>query len=131
MVQDPAPARGLFVDGRWAQAAAGRTRSITCPADGQQVAEVAECTPADAEAAVASARMAFDGGAWPGTSEKERGQVLLRTAELLERDKAVYARAEALDTGKRYVEAEYDIDDIAACFRYYGGIAGTDAGRVI
>ncbi len=129
--QDPAPARGLFVDGKWSGSGSGKTRIITCPADGEKVAEVAECTAADAEAAVASARRAFDGGAWPGTSEKERGQVLLRTAELLERDKALYARAEALDTGKRYVEAEYDIDDIAACFRYYGGIAGTDAGRVI
>ncbi|HEY8294536.1 MAG TPA: aldehyde dehydrogenase family protein, partial [Micrococcaceae bacterium] len=50
---------------------------------------------------------------------------------LLVRDKAAYARAEALDTGKRYVEAEYDIDDVVACFRYYGGLAGTDSGRVI
>jgi betaine-aldehyde dehydrogenase len=29
------------------------------------------------------------------------------------------------------VEAEYDMDDIAACFRYYGKVAGLDAGRVI
>ncbi|MGM7778871.1 aldehyde dehydrogenase family protein [Arthrobacter sp. KNU-44] len=129
--QEAAPARGLFLDGQWRESKAGKTRLITCPADAKNVAEVAECTAADAEAAVASARRAFDGGAWPGTSERERGQVLLRTAELLERDKALYSRAEALDTGKRYVEAEYDIDDIAACFRYYGGIAGTDAGRVI
>nr|WP_198417899.1 aldehyde dehydrogenase family protein [Cryobacterium serini] len=128
---EAAPVPGLFADGQWTETAAGYTRVIYCPADGQQVAEVAECTAADAGEAVASARRAFDSGAWPGTSEKDRGQVLLRAAELLERDKALYARAEALDTGKRYVEAEYDIDDIAACFRYYGGIAGTDAGRVI
>nr|WP_198418269.1 aldehyde dehydrogenase family protein [Cryobacterium sp. TMS1-20-1] len=130
-VPDAAPVPGLFANGRWTETAAGYTRVIRCPADGEQVAEVAECTSADAREAVASARRAFDSGTWPGTSEKARGQVLLRTAELLERDKARYARAEALDTGKRFVEAEYDIDDIAACFRYYGGIAGTDAGRVI
>ena len=52
-------------------------------------------------------------------------------ADLLERDTAVYARAEALDTGKRLVEAEYDLADIIACFRYFGGLAGTDAGRVV
>jgi betaine-aldehyde dehydrogenase len=57
--------------------------------------------------------------------------LLSRTADLLERDKAIFARAESLDTGKRLVESEYDIDDVVACLRYYAGIAATDAGRVI
>jgi betaine-aldehyde dehydrogenase len=124
-------ARGVYVDGGWSPSSGERTRTIHCPADGDSVAVVAEGTAADAEAAVASARRAFDDGDWPRTAEKERGRVLQRVAELLERDKAAYATAEALDTGKRYVEAEYDIDDVIACFRYYAGIAGTDAGRVI
>ncbi|MBT2512326.1 aldehyde dehydrogenase family protein [Arthrobacter sp. ISL-30] len=124
-------ARGVYRDGEWSPSFADHTRTISCPADGTEVAVVAEGTAADAEAAVASARRAFDDGDWPRTAEKERGQVLQRVAEILERDKAAYATAEALDTGKRYVEAEYDIDDVIACFRYYAGIAGTDAGRVI
>ncbi len=124
-------ARGVYVDGGWSPSSGDRTRTISCPADGTAVAVVAEGTAADAEAAVASARRAFDDGGWPRTPEKERGRVLQRVAELLERDKAAYATAEALDTGKRYVEAEYDIDDVVACFRYYAGVAGTDAGRVI
>jgi betaine-aldehyde dehydrogenase len=57
--------------------------------------------------------------------------LLLRVADLLERDAKEFARAESLDTGKRLVESEYDIADVVACFRYYGGIAGTDAGRVV
>ena len=122
---------GLYLDGAWSPSSAQRTRSISCPADGKEVAVVVEGTAADAEAAIASARKAFDDGGWPRTPERERGRILQRVAELLERDKARYARAEALDTGKRLVEAEYDIDDVAACFRYYAGIAGTDAGRVI
>jgi betaine-aldehyde dehydrogenase len=124
-------ARGIYVDGGWSPSAGKRTRTITCPADGSEVAVVVAGTVADAEAAVASARKAFDEGPWPRTSERERGAVLQRVAELLERDKSAYATAEALDTGKRLVEAEYDIDDIISCFRYYAGIAGTDAGRVI
>ena len=79
------------------------------------MAVVVEGTAADAEAAIASARKAFDDGTWARTPEKERGRILQRVAGLLERDKARYARAEALDTGKRLVEAEYDIDDVAAC----------------
>ncbi|TDK26567.1 aldehyde dehydrogenase family protein [Arthrobacter crusticola] len=123
--------RGLYVGGEWQLPRDGRTRHISNPADGSPVAVVAEGSAPDAEAAVASARKAFDDGGWPGTPERERGRILGRVADLLERDKAGYARAEALDTGKRYVEAEYDLDDIISCFRYYAGIAGTDSGRVI
>ena len=95
------------------------------------MATVAEGTRPDAVAAVRAARTAFDQGGWPGTTERERGALLLRVADLLVRDKDALARAEALDTGKRFVEAGYDIDDVVSCFRYYGGIAGSDAGRVI
>ncbi len=78
-----------------------------------------------------SARRAFDSGVWEAVGERERGALLLRIADLLDRDVDAYARAESLDTGKREVESRYDLADIAACFRYYGGIAGTDAGRVV
>lgn len=123
------PPRGLFVAGEWQETAAAR--QIICPADGSPVTAVAECTAEDAAAAVAAARAAFDAGAWPDRPERERGDLLLRVADLLERDTGVYAKTEALDTGKRLVEAEYDLADIIGCFRYYGGIAGTDAGRVV
>jgi len=123
--------KGLYVDGRWSASHGGGTRLISCPADGTAVATVAECSAADATAAVAAARRAFDAGDWATRPEKQRGEILLRTADLLARDKAAYARAEALDTGKRLVEAEYDISDVIASFRYFGGIAGTDAGRVV
>jgi betaine-aldehyde dehydrogenase len=106
-------------------------REIRCPADGSLVATVVEATRADAEAAIAAARRAFDHGPWPGTPAGQRGALLTRVADALARDKKEFARAEALDTGKRLVEAEYDIDDVVACFRYFGGIAGTDEGRVV
>jgi len=123
--------RGLYINGLWSTSNGGGTRLISCPADGSPVATVVEGSAADAAAAIEAARTAFDQGDWAALPEKRRGEILLRTAELLVRDKAVYARAEALDTGKRLVEAHFDIDDIVACFRYYGGTAGTDAGRVV
>ncbi|MBE3008066.1 aldehyde dehydrogenase family protein [Microbispora sp. NEAU-D428] len=123
--------KDLHIGGQWCDAAEGGRREIHCPADGQHVATVAEATRADTEAAIAAARQAFDEGPWPRTPERERGALLLRVAGLLERDKAEIARAESLDTGKRLVESEYDVDDVVACFRYFGGIAGTDAGRVV
>ncbi|MFI8003024.1 aldehyde dehydrogenase family protein [Streptomyces sp. NPDC086010] len=119
----------LFIGGRWSAAVAGGTREIRCPADGELVAAVDEAGPRDAAAAVAAAREAFDGGPWPRTPAAERGRLLLRVADLLERDKDAFARAETLDTGKRLVESEYDMDDIANCFRYFGNLVaagGTD-----
>jgi betaine-aldehyde dehydrogenase len=102
----------LYIGGEWRAAGDGGTREIRCPADGTPVATVAEATVDDTEAAIAAARRAFDHGPWPGTSERERGALLFRVAALIERDVETYARAEALDTGKRLVEAEYDMADI-------------------
>jgi len=123
------PPRGLYLEGGWHETAAAR--QIVCPADSMPVAAVAECTADDARSAVASARRAFDDGGWSARPERERGDLLLRVADLLERDLSLYAKAEALDTGKRLIEARYDLADVMACFRYYGGVAGTDAGRVV
>ncbi|WP_030261006.1 aldehyde dehydrogenase family protein [Streptomyces violens] len=123
----------LYIDGRWQSAAAGATREIRCPADQSLVAVVDEGDATDADRAVAAARRAFDTGPWPHTTAAQRGAKLLRVADLLERDKAILARAESLDTGKRLVESELDMDDIAACFRYFGRLITEegDAGRVV
>ncbi|MEU4198940.1 aldehyde dehydrogenase family protein [Streptomyces sp. NPDC039022] len=122
----------LFIGGQWTAAADGEVREIRCPADGTLVATVDEAGAADAAAAVTAARAAFDDGPWPHTPAAERGALLLRVAGLLERDKDAYARAESLDTGKRFVESQYDMDDIANCFRYFGNlVASGNDGRVV
>ncbi len=121
----------LYIGGRWREPVDGGRREIRCPADGSHVVTVSEAGAADTVAAISAARQAFDTGEWPATPERERGALLLRLADLLERDAMEFARAESLDTGKRLTESEYDVADVVSCFRYYGGIAGTDAGRVV
>lgn len=121
----------LYVDARWTSARSGGRREIRCPADGTLVAEVDEADAEDTAAAIAAAYRAFHEGPWPGTSNRERGDLLLRVADLLERDIAVVARMESLDTGKRFVESEYDVADIVSVFRHYGRVAAEDAGRVV
>jgi betaine-aldehyde dehydrogenase len=121
----------LYIDGRWCDPRSGGQRQIHCPADCALVATVGDGSAADVDAAVAAARRAFDEGPWPRTAEKQRGALLSRVADLIVRDRATFARAESLDTGKRLVESEYDMDDVVSCLRYYAGIAGADAGRVI
>lgn len=125
------PVPDLYVDGRWRSAAAGGRREIRCPADGNLVAEVDEATAEDTDAAIAAAHRAFHDGPWPHTPARERGDLLLRVADLLVRDRDAVARMESLDTGKRLVESEYDVDDIVSVFRYYGRVAAEEAGRVV
>ena len=120
-----------FIGGSWVAAQEGGRREIRCPADGSLVAEIDESTSVDTEAAIAAARSAFDDGAWSSTSARERGDLLLRVADLLQRDRAEMARMESLDTGKRLVESEIDIDDVTSVFRHFGRVADADGGRVV
>ncbi|HEY0643383.1 MAG TPA: aldehyde dehydrogenase family protein [Nocardioides sp.] len=121
----------LYVDGAWLSALSGEQREIRCPADGTLVGAVDEAGEADAEAAIAAAHRAFHEGPWPRTSSRERGDLLLRLADLLERDTDLVARMESLDTGKRLVESEYDVADVVAVFRHYGRIAAEESGRMV
>ncbi|WP_406367001.1 aldehyde dehydrogenase family protein [Streptomyces sp. NBC_00645] len=121
----------LYIDGSWRGALDARTREIRCPADGSLVGVVDEAGGKDTVEAIAAARRAFDEGPWPAVPSADRGDLLLRVADLLVRDKHALARAESLDTGKRLVESEYDIDDIANCFRYFGRLAAAETGRVV
>jgi betaine-aldehyde dehydrogenase len=121
----------IFAWGRWQSARSGKTREIRCPADGTLVAQIDEAGSEDTEDAIASARAAFDDGRWADVSARERGDLLGAVADLLVRDKDDIARAESLDTGKRLVESEYDVDDVVGVFRHYGNVADADRGRVV
>ncbi len=121
----------IFAGGSWRAALEGGRREIRCPADGTLVAEVDEGTAADTEVAIAAAREAFDDARWSGVPARERGDLLLRVADLLQRDREAIARAESLDTGKRLVESGYDVDDVTGVFRHYGLVAAEEAGRLV
>jgi betaine-aldehyde dehydrogenase len=122
---------GLFIDGTWHGASDGGTRTIRCPADQSEVGVVPEATADDAAAAVRAARRAFDEGPWPHTSAFERAALLRRVADRLVAEKDEVARLESLDTGKRFVESQIDVDDIEAVFRHFADLAAADAGRVV
>ncbi len=121
----------LYIGGSWVRARAGGTREIRCPADGSLVGTVDEASAADTEAAIAAAREAFDEGPWPHLPTAERADVLLKVADLLQRDKADIARMESLDTGKRLAEGEYDVDDVTSVFRHYGESARSESERSV
>src|SRR5699024_7808642 len=83
------------------------------------------------ERAIAAARASFESGVWADRPAIARGDFLLDVATALQERKEEFARAEALDTGKRFVERQGDTDDIISCFRYYGRIADHYPGRLV
>jgi betaine-aldehyde dehydrogenase len=121
----------LFIDGAWVPSAKGLTREIRCPSDQRLVAVVDEAGREDTERAISAARRSFEDARWSGVAAADRGQLLHHVADLLERDTESVAHAESLDTGKRIVEARYDVADVVSCFRWFAGIAGADLGRVV
>ncbi len=121
----------LFIDGQWVSASDGGTRDIHNPADGEFVAAVSEATREDTEKAIAAAKAAWERGEWASVPAPERGDFLLKVAARLRERKDEFARAETLDTGKRLVESEIDMDDIANCFAFFGKIAAANAGRIV
>jgi betaine-aldehyde dehydrogenase len=121
----------LFIDGQWRSPEAGGTRTVTCPADGAEVATVSEGTAADAVRAVEAARAAFDRGEWPSTPAAARAQVLRDVADDMVQHRDTIAELESKDTGKRFVESQIDVDDIVAVFRHFADLAAAEAGRVV
>lgn len=120
----------LYVDGRWQPASDGGTRTILSPHDGRVADEVAEATTEDALAAIAAARRAFDAG-WGDTTATYRGRIVAAIGQLVADHRDDLAHLETLDTGKPLAESLVDMDDIAAVFDHYAGLAAADAGRVV
>src|SRR3954464_1811599 len=89
----------LLIDGRRVPASSGRTFTSLNPATGQVVATIAEGNEADVEHAVAAARRAFE-GPWRTMRASERGQILLRWADLLKQHADDIAALESLHAGK-------------------------------
>jgi betaine-aldehyde dehydrogenase len=123
--------RHLYLDGTWTASSSNATSPSLNPSDATVLEIVAEASDDDVDRAVVAARAAFDTGPWPRTSAIERGRTLSRIADLLQRDRESIARTESLDTGKTLKEGRADVDDVTAVFRYYAGLSGTHAGRVV
>lgn len=124
-------AKTLFVDGIWRSASDNSTREIRSPHDGSLVVTVSEGSAQDASDAIASARMVFDSGEFSSWSWAERSALVARIADLLERDAEKIALLESNDTGKRLIEARYDIADVISVFRYYAGLGLSQHDRVV
>jgi aldehyde dehydrogenase (NAD+) len=127
-----APFRKMLIDGEWVAAASGKTFETVNPATGEVLANVAEGDAEDVDRAVRAARRAFDSGPWPGMSPGDRVKIILRIADLIERNAQELAQLETLDNGKSINESlNVDIPAAAATFRYYAGWVDKSYGQTI
>jgi aminomuconate-semialdehyde/2-hydroxymuconate-6-semialdehyde dehydrogenase len=107
-----------FIDGELAEPIGGKYVDNIEPATGKPYSQVAASDARDVEAAVAAAEKAF--AEWSKTPVAQRSQILLRIAELIERDLEKLARAESIDTGKPLSLARsVDIPRAVANFRFF------------
>ena len=124
--------RKMLIDGKWVNAASGKTFPTYNPATGEVLAKVAEGDKQDIDAAVKAARKAFDSGPWSRMSASERGRLIWKLADLLEEHTEEFATIETLDNGKPLTVARgADVPLAVDMFRYMAGWATKLEGTTI
>ena len=124
-------AYGLYVNGEFAASDRPDTLNILDPSTAEAIATAPDATPTDVDRAVSAARAAFDDGPWKEATAQDRGRILFALARIVRERAAELAEIEASNSGKPIVEAEFDIEDVATCFEYYGGLATKIHGEVL
>src|ERR1035438_5596298 len=124
--------RQLFINGRWADAASGRTFETPNPATGEILARVAEGEAEDINRAVKAARAAFETGPWSRMTPSERGRIIWRIGDLILEHLDELAQLESLDNGKPFAVARAaDVPLAADLFHYMAGWATKIEGNTI
>ncbi|MGA8011746.1 MAG: aldehyde dehydrogenase family protein [Candidatus Acidiferrales bacterium] len=127
-----AKTRQMLINGKWVDAASGKTFPTYNPATGEVLANVAEGDKEDINRAVAAARAAFDTGPWSRITPSERGKLIWKLADLIENHAEEFAQLESLDNGKPVTIARIaDIPGTIDMFRYMAGWATKIEGNTI
>ena len=124
--------RKMFIDGKWVEAASGKTFPSYNPATGEIMARVAEGDREDIDRAVKAARNAFESGPWASMSASERGRLIWKLGDLVENHLEEFAQLESLDNGKPLSVARVaDVPLAVDLFRYMAGWATKIEGNTI
>jgi acyl-CoA reductase-like NAD-dependent aldehyde dehydrogenase len=122
----------LLINGGWEEAQSGETFAVNNPATGEELAQAALAGKEDVDRAVRAARAAFDDKSWSQISGEERGRLLMKVADLIDKYADELAELETLDNGKPIrVSRKGDLPAVARHFRYYAGWAGKLEGSTI
>ena len=122
----------LLIGGEWREALSGKTFETINPATEQVIANVAEGDAADVDLAVKAARKAFDDGPWSRMDARDRGKLINKLADLIEKNFDELSALETLDNGKPIRDARAaDFPLVIDCLRYYAGWADKIHGDTI
>jgi len=122
----------LLIDGQWVEGP--KTFDTINPATEEVLTQIAEALPSDVDRAVEGARRAFEdrNGSWRKLSAGERGRLLWKLADLVEKNIDELAELETLDNGKPIFESRYvDMPMVIDVFRYYAGLATKVHGETV
>ncbi len=116
--------RKLLIDGKWTEAASGKTFEVFDPATGQVIAHAAEGDKEDINRAVKAARFAFEKGPWSRMTPSERGKIIWKIGDLILKYQEDFSQLETLDNGKPInVTRGADVPLAADMFHYMAGWA--------
>ena len=122
----------MLINGKWVDAASGKTFPTYNPATGEVLAHVAEGDREDIDRAVKAARAAFETGPWSRLTSSERGRLIWKLADLLEENLEEFATLETLDNGKPLkVARAADVPLAVDLFRYMAGWSTKIEGNTI
>jgi aldehyde dehydrogenase (NAD+) len=121
---------GLFINNEWVAGVDNKKFEVVNPSTEEVITSVCEATEKDVDLAVAAARKAFN-TTWKATAPGDRGRLMLKLADLVEKNLDLLAAVESLDNGKSISMARGDVGAVAACIRYYGGWADKIEGKTL
>lgn len=119
---------GLFINNEFVTSSTGHTLDVENPSTAEQLGTVSAAGPEDIDKAVQSAKAGLE--AWKAVPGPEKGRILLKLADLVERDAQDLASLEAIDCGTLYMESMgLNLPMSINCLRYYAGWAGKLDGK--
>jgi aldehyde dehydrogenase (NAD+)/gamma-glutamyl-gamma-aminobutyraldehyde dehydrogenase len=125
------PNTQAFIDGQYCDAADGAKLENLNPATGEIIGTFSHCGAADVDRAVAAARRVFNQGTWSRAAPEYRKEILLKFADLVEKNKNELAVLESLDAGKTITDCLHEVGTEApAFFRWYAELADKTFGKI-
>ena len=117
-----------FIDNAWLDSADGATFERVSPSHGIVVSRSAKGGETEANAAIASARTAFDGGVWSEMAGKDRAAILSKVADLIEANVDRLALIETLESGKPISQSRGEVGGAPELWRQAAALARTSYG---
>jgi aldehyde dehydrogenase (NAD+) len=121
----------LLIDNQWVDPVEGGSFETLNPATGEVIAKVAAASAKDVDWAVQAARRALESGPWKTMDAADRGRLMYKLADLIEKEARELAELESLNCGKTITDAQGDLQGVVNTLRYYAGWADKVEGRTV